>query len=676
MKFNINIINELNESLENEIKSKKLVEAEQSTKLEETSIEEIKTRVEEIKAAEDAKYEEIPQKKTRKNPKLAKIKEAKEAKEKEEKLEEDSVVQIAGTNPEKDVDYIISDVTVLEPVSDGDVQAPDIDGLLTLVSESLKETYGEDWGRINILSSRVNESNSFALVDISTKEIIKEFEEKGIHDAAIGKNLILENSGSLIEFKVNSLNGTTRFSKKTTDAAQTIREWIETEFLHEAMKEKELELACLKAKTEKETVENYVANRPDLKLEMSNIEMFIEMGKSIKDEAFDKMIQNRMYGLAAEFPANIEIKNKDDKYELSFTSIDQIVEILFGKKWMKEKEEIPEVVELTENAKADVLIKDYFNNKMDLSELHDKLEKVFGNKKDAVEYFADNEKRLKNLTEDIEAKMYIDEYYPSEEEANAVAAKFKEQGRAAKVEKQGNEYAVWVSFGKVNESYSQFNIGDIEVVFNPDTYECLYSIPSAEVKDKKINLSNIPTVDQPYDTNTIIKSYIETKFGRIPTKEEKEMIDKQEVSAPVMEPEVQPEIPVEEAELPEEPGTEEISIEEPQAEEIQSETGDATFVKIRPKQASDIESIRARLLDGDTPKSSYIVTGERELSDDEWNNLTSNLTNPQPWLEGLQSIDRKNYSFNVLKVTNAGATFALLIDPLGYNYPRYVAIVE
>ena len=501
-----------------------------------------------------------------------------EAKSKEDKeLNEDETVILPQTEIEPD--YIISDVTVLNQVGDGDVQAPDIDGLLTLVDESLKAEYGDNWGHINILSSKINENNSFALVDISTPEIIKQLAEKEIFDAAIGKNLILENKDNLVEFKVNSLNGVTRFSKVTDNPQAVIKEWIETEFLNEAKQAKVEMEEIAKAKKQKEVIEEYIAGRADLKAEIENIKMFIELAKTLK--ASDEMkpaIQDRMYGFVIEFPANIEVSDKG----LSFNGTDELVEIIFGKEWVKEPTEdnkIPEVAEL-------------------------------------------------------------------------------------------------------KESYSQFNIGDIEVVFNPETYECLYSIPSAEVKDKKINLTKIPSVDTPYDTNTIIKSFVETKFGVIPSEEaikaEKE-VPTETLKEPL--PTETTEIPVEEAELPEEPG--EVEDIEPildnQPEETlesQAETGSAVFVKIRPKQVSNLRNIRERLLDGDTPTSSYIVVDTIDLSDEDWDALTSSLNTPQPWLENIKPIDRKNYSFNVIKVTNAQANYALLIDPLGYSYPRYIAIEE
>ena len=523
-------------------------------------------------------------------------------------LKEDDVIEIPVTDQEPD--YIIEDVTELNVVGDGDVQAPDIEGLLTLVDESLKSTYGDKWGHIRILSSnKINENSSYALVDISTPEIIKEFEARGIEDAAVGKNLILENNNGKITFKVNSLNGSTKFSKVTENAEATIKNWIETEYLHEAMIEKFEEENQKREKDLKDIAENYIANRPDLRMEIANIEMFIEMGKSIKDEGFNKMIQDRMYGLAVEIPNTIKVKvDKDNKAEMSFGSVDDVVRILFGEKYVKEVSE---------------------DNK------------VIG------------------------------------------------------VVKESEEVA------ELKESYQQFNIGEIEVVFNPDTFECLYSIPSAEVKDKKINLSEVPSVETPYDTNTIIKDYVEKNFGRIPsendnldngTEEDKTEDIPTEAPTPVeddttaVDVDVDLEEPeeVQEAELPEEPteevdATEEIEVEEPTEEvpeDKKAETGSAVFVKIRPKQPTNLEDVRGKLLDGDTPTSNYIVVDERDLTDEEWNNLTEDLTSPESYLVGIKAIDRKNYSFNVIKLKNSNANYNLLVDPLGYDYPRYLAIQD
>ena len=545
-------------------------ETTKNTSNSESLIDKIKKRLSEIEDEEASKWEEITT-----TPK---------------QLKEDTNIIVPDTSIEPD--YIITDVTILNNIGDGDVQAPDIDALLTLVNESLKADYGENWGHINTFFSKIEESSSHALVDITTPELLKEFKNRGITDVAMGKNLILENANNgLVTFKVNALNGANRYTKNTTDAVQAIKEWIESEFLTEAKAAKEAELEALKVKTEEETINNYIETHKDLKKEIEDIKLFIELGKSVKDEGFKQMIQDKMYGFASEFPMNIEIKNNKDNYTLSFNNIDEVVKQIFGEEWVK-KTEIPEVVNL-------------------------------------------------------------------------------------------------------KESYEQFNIGpDLEVVFNPSTYETLYSIPSANVRDKKINLTKVPSVDTPYNTETIIKNFIETKFGRIPTEEEVK-VEKETTTndtTPTAEP-VTDTIPAEEDtnikeySLPKEPAEEDNSQEDldlgvdidnldQDTKENQAETGSATFVKIRPKQNANISTVRERLLDGDTPKTDYIVVDYIDLPADQWNSMLDNLTTPQSFLEGVKPLDRRNYSFNVVKVTSADSNFALLIDPLGYSYPRYVAIEQ
>lgn len=616
MKLNLDIFNELNESFEKEFKTKKEVLIE-SNKVVTNKLQRTRKRVNESVDCEKEVAPTPVETETTSNtdkvdevtPKEEKVNKVDEnykgiRKVKEEKINEDETIKVVDSEVEPD--YIINDVTNVNPADNGDVQAPDIEGFLTLVGESLESKYGKSWGKINILmTNKINETGSFALVDITTPEILKEFEEKGIQDAAIGKNLIVENVNGVVEFKVNNLNGTTKYSKKSNDVAKSIFEWVESEFLSEAKAEKEKETEILKAKTEKETVEDYINNRIDLRMEIENIKMFIDLGKQVgASEEMKPTIQNRMYALAHEVPFNIEVTNKDNKYELKFNNTDEVVEMLFGKDWVKETTPDNEVVGL-------------------------------------------------------------------------------------------------------KESYEQFNIGEIEVVFNPNTYETLYSIPSAEVEDKKINLTKVPSVDTPYDTDTIIKQYIETRFGRIPSEVEKEMIDKGEVSdetkedIPMEEPtddvskmetttdrvEVdnsKMETPIDngelhEDELPDEPTGEELAndtVEEPVDEENQTETGTASFFKVRPKQSINLDEIKNDIKELETPESEYIVVDTIDLLPEEWENLTSDLSQTQTYLNDVKSLDRRNYSFNVVKLTNANANYDLLVDPLGYSYPRYIAIVD
>jgi len=602
-------------------------------------------------------------------------------------LNEEDVIKV--NDVEIEPDYIIQDVTVLDQVGDGDVQSPDIEAMLTLVDSALKENYSKEWGHIKTLSSKIDENTSYALVDISTPEVLKEFESKGIKDAAIGKNLILEKvNDKLVEFKVNNLNGTTKYSKKTSNPQKTIYEWIETEFLQEAKEEKAKELEIIKAKTEKETVENYINNRLDLKMEIENIKMFIELSKEVKaQEEMKPAIQKRMYAFAAEVPYNIEVKFKNDQYELSFSNLDQVVEMIFGKEWVKETTPDNEVVGVIKESSLPNISKfiyDLDKDKGNSWSAQHYTEDGNGNKIIIVSRNGDSD----NTAEDI--KKAVEEKYP------------KLRGDITE-----NKAGVWfylTESQKLTEAYEQFNIGEIEVVFNPDTYETLYSIPSADVQDKKINLTKVPTVDTPYDTDTIIKSYIETRFGRIPTEEEKKVEDNNETLEPTPEkpePSQEEEIPQDdinidrpkeapqddlgepenidsdliEDELPDEPEENETPA-EIEEETPEAETGSATFMKIRPKQNISVEDLRAQQLDGNTPNSNYIVVDTIDLPAEEFEDLSNNLNQPRSYLEGIQAIDRKNYSFNVVKVISAKSSYDLLIDPLGYNYPRYVSVVD
>ena len=59
------------------------------------------------------------------------------------------------------------------------------------------------------------------------------------------------------------------------------------------------------------------------------------------------------------------------------------------------------------------------------------------------------------LKESSEIPMYIDEYYPTRQEAKAAEKVLKQQGRKTKVERHGNEYIVWTSYEKVEEDINQ-----------------------------------------------------------------------------------------------------------------------------------------------------------------------------------------------------------------------------
>lgn len=136
-----------------------------------------------------------------------------------------------------------------------------------------------------------------------------------------------------------------------------------------------------------------------------------------KDKDFFKLLKESKFDKVSK-----KIFNKGKQDGMTKDDADAIAASIGRKKYGKEKfQKMAQKGKKTENdisrdtmenksinQKADSLIKDYFNHKMDLSDLHDKLEKVFGNKKDAVEYFANNEARLKSSKQEESRKVRFD----------------------------------------------------------------------------------------------------------------------------------------------------------------------------------------------------------------------------------------------------------------------------
>ncbi len=120
-----------------------------------------------------------------------------------------------------------------------------------------------------------------------------------------------------------------------------------------------------------------------------------------------------------------------------------------------------------------------------------------------------------------------------------------------------------------------------------------------------------------------------------------------------------------------------VDDEETLNEDAQSETGTASFYKVRQREPMDINNLIEKANSGaNAQESEFIVVKEQELSEDEMNDFLSDLSKPQPFLQGVEPIDRKNYAFNVVKVTSSSSPYTLYVDPVGYSYPRYVAVSQ
>jgi hypothetical protein len=522
-------------------------------------------------------------------------------------MKEDYYINVNDGKTE-DTDYLIQDVTELEDVSDEDVEAPSIDGLLSLINESLTEKYGTTWGYLKAHSTAKKENLQYAIIDIVTPSILKEAEQAKIKDKAVSKTVILEsvpNSKKLVNLKVNTLAGTTRFSQKTSEPAKVFARWLESEYLYDEMVKDFQDKLLARQQELKASTESYLKEHPDL---ANRVNVLNAQAKVLKDakmmETGKPELQELMYGLVSEFPFNTNVEESKDEYSQSFDTTDKLVEMLFGKEFVKEDTAPDNKVEKT---------------------------------------------------------------------------KTKHKLVSTKVEK--------IKESSLKEGYESFKIGEIEGTFNPNTLEVMYSIPSENVKDKKINLTKVPSVETPYNTDTIIKDYVEKNYGNVPSENNSDDTDdtditidaddvniENEPSTPEPTPDNSDEEVKEADELPEEPN--EVEPEE-SSEDNQSETGTASFYKIRQREPVSIDDLLDKAAQGtNSQESEYIVVKEQELSEDEMNNLLSNLSKPQSFLQNVESIDRKNYAFNVVKVTSPNSQYTLLIDSVGYDYPRYVAVQQ
>lgn len=507
-------------------------------------------------------------------------------------INEEQYVTLNDGRDNEDTDYIIQDVTELEDVTDEDVEAPSIDGLLSLVNESLSTKYGNAWGYMKAHSIAKKESLQYAIIDIVTPSILKENKAAKMKDTAVSKTIILESipNSKLVNFKVNTLAGTTRFSQKTSNPAKVFSRWLESEYLYDEMvKDFQKKIEARQAEL-KDSTEAYLKENPELANRINVLKAQAKLLKDAKmfEEGKDDLV-TLMYGIAAEFPANTNTQTSDKTINKAteiqtqdFDTIDAIVELLFGKEYVKE---------------------------------------------------------------------------PS-----------KEEKEVAKKNKKA-----------IKESYESFKIGEIEGTFNPETMEAMYSIPADNIKDKRINLSKVPSVETPYNTETIIKDYVEKNFGLINAEEEPTTDATPEVEVQndeeVVEEAADDTLPTEPNETGEPTPTESKPEEEPV--ENQSETGEASFFKVRQSEPVNIETLQSKLASGiDTQASPYIVVEERTIPKEEMEAYLSDLSKPQSFLQNIGTIDRKNYPFNVVKLKANGIPYTLLVDPVGYDYGRYIAIVQ
>lgn len=234
--------------------------------------------------------------------------------------EQDSTIRVV-TSQQEDRDYSITDITELNKVSDGDVQAPiDISGLLVEVDSRLTESYGEKWGQINFQSTRYN---------AETKDSNALF-ELNVGDKTYLMSMLLEENGSLL--KVNNTKGQTIFKRKSSNITSLAESYIK-QFI---------------PKEEKEVPEVIKHINEDLHDAFDFLKSQVELSKKVpKDEkeAFNNYLQTQIYAFVAEVSNEVKPSEPTDEDKLELPSFDKMVEELFGKDWVKEVKE-PETKEV------------------------------------------------------------------------------------------------------------------------------------------------------------------------------------------------------------------------------------------------------------------------------------------------------------------------------------------
>ena len=229
----------------------------------------------------------------------------------------------------------------------------------------------------------------------------------------------------------------------------------------------------------------------------------------------------------------------------------------------------------------------------------------------------------------------------------------------------------------VPSPYRNITIGDIVATYNVNTGEIVYSIPAKNINDKKKNINDIEKTDIPYDTETIIRNYIETNVAQAPEVEDSDEIKVDTTDNGSENNEVKNTEKVDEAD--EEPDVENPAPngngdEEAITDENTTETGSAFFF-LKPKSTDFIQdAMRKGVSQG---KSTYVVIKTVNLPKEQFDEYCNDLQGHYSFLDDIDisDTDTKNFSFNVIKVTCDESDFSVLADPVGYDYTRYGAVI-
>ena len=695
-----------------------------------------------------------------------------------DKVNEEATVFVNDTA--KEPDFQITDVTVLEPVADGDVLPPDMQTLLVMADQELTESEGADWGHINILSSRAAKdgTKSNALFELRTpiKTRLMSF--------------VLEGEGALKEFSVYNSMGQRKFVKKTTTPVSVMKEFINQFVAEDRLDESDKSIKETKPdkKAIKKIIEEFLSHSMTNSLLPSmyetiktNIETYNKNKENSKTgdrlgPTMYKKIREKINGFVSQLPVcamagnhdNYKVKDGiliygEESDGLNLKDYDSIIEALFGSEWLdaevKSNKEIDNAKEKTlekvnesvgdykyviglskesvqdvanGDADFDMYVMNVYTDKEDLVDDSKvglqltplkKSAKVYDDKADAnydAGLIKDNDTEWKTVAvvplgsvnesaDDFEikglngnAKDVTNEFKNAQAYlGNLSPIKiFKIDKDYVVYKNTAEDYSDWVyssdskdniegwlygavqAKNKIVESvvpspYRNITIGDIVATYNVNTGEIVYSIPAKNINDKKKNINDIEKTDIPYDTETIIRNYIEKNVAQAP-----EVEDTEEVKTDVN-PNGSEDIEVKDTEKVDE-ADEEPDVENPApngngdeeaiTDENTTETGSAFFF-LKPKSTDFIQdAMRKGVSQG---KSTYVVVKTVNLPKDQFDEYCNDLQGHYSFLDDIDisDTDTKNFSFNVIKVTCDESDFSVLADPVGYDYTRYGAVI-
>ena len=100
-------------------------------------------------------------------------------------------------------------------------------------------------------------------------------------------------------------------------------------------------------------------------------------------------------------------------------------------------------------------------------------------------------------------------------------------------------------------------------------------------------------------------------------------------------------------------------------------TGYATFVR-KPTNLDSLSDKAKYFTEGE---SSYIIVKQLKVSNQEFDDICNNFSKTYDFCKEMEPLDNENYSYNVIKIVTDNKDFSLLVDPSGFDYCRYVAIL-